>query len=304
MRRLFSFKAILVSLLLIAALLLAVWGQELRVFERAWFNLQQPEDAPASALWLDGYQVTRDAQVIEGLDDDVSALAYDPLRKSLFTVTNQKPRLIELSLDGKVLREIELVGFGDPEAVEYVGPGIFVIADERPQRLVEVRIDDATTRVDAADGQQLSLGLEMEAKNKGFEGLAYDLAGKRLFVAKERDPLRIYEVQGFPHFDPHSPSAIRIIDDRERDAGLFVRDLSSLQYVAGSGHLLALSDDSRLLVELDTQGKAVSSLSLIGGQQGLKESVPQAEGIALDENGVIYLISEPNLFYTFSKKAE
>jgi uncharacterized protein YjiK len=203
-----------------------------------------------------------------------------------------------------VLREIELVGFGDPEAVEYVAPGIFVIADERPQRLVEVRIDDATTRVDAADGQQLSLGLEMEAKNKGFEGLAYDLAGKRLFVAKERDPLRIYEVHGFPHLDPHSPSAIRIIDDRERDAGLFVRDLSSLQYVAGSGHLLALSDDSRLLVELDTQGKAVSSLSLIGGQQGLKESVPKAEGIALYENGVIYLISEPNLFYTFSKKAE
>lgn len=304
MRRLFSFKAILLSLLLIAALLLAVWGQELRVFERAWFNLQQPDDAPANALWLDGYQVTRDAQVIEGLDDDVSALTYDPLRKSLFTVTNQKPRLIELSLDGKVLREIELVGFGDPEAVEYVAPGILVIADERPQRLVEVRIDDATTRVDAADGQQLSLGLEMEAKNKGFEGLAYDLAGKRLFVAKERDPLRIYEVHGFPHLDPHSPSAIRIIDDRERDAGLFVRDLSSLQYVAGSGHLLALSDDSRLLVELDTQGKAVSSLSLIGGQQGLKESVPQAEGIALDENGVIYLISEPNLFYTFSKKAE
>ncbi|KIQ00994.1 MULTISPECIES: SdiA-regulated domain-containing protein [Pseudomonas] len=304
MRRLFSLKALLVLFVLIVASLLAVWGQEFRVFERAWFNVQQPDEAPADALWLDGYRVTREAQVIEGLDDDVSALTYDPLRKSLFTVTNQNSRLIELSLEGKVLREIELVGFGDPEAVEYVAPGVFVVADERPQRLVEVRIDDTTTRVDAASGQQLSLGLEMEAKNKGFEGLAYDLAGKRLFVAKERDPLRIYEVHGFPHLDPNSPSAIRIIDDRERDEGLFVRDLSSLQYVAGSGHLLALSDDSRLLVELDTKGEAVSSLSLIGGQQGLKASVPQAEGIAMDEQGVIYMISEPNLFYTFSKKAE
>lgn len=304
MRRLFSFKALLVLLILVVASLLAVWGQEFRVFERAWFNVQQPAYAPANALWLDGYEVTLEAQVIDGLDDDVSALTYDPLRKSLFTVTNQNSRLIELSLDGKVLREIELVGFGDPEAVEFVAPGIFVIADERPQRLVEVRIDDTTTRVDAADGQQLSLGLEMEAKNKGFEGLAYDLAGKRLFVAKERDPLRIYEVHGFPHLDPNNPSAIRIIDDRERDEGLFVRDLSSLQYVAGSGHLLALSDDSRLLVEMDTRGEPVSSLSLVGGQQGLKESVPQAEGIAMDERGVIYMISEPNLFYTFSKKAE
>lgn len=304
MRRLFSVKALLLLFVLVAAVLLAVWGQEFRVFERAWFNVQQPADAPPDALWLDGYEVTREAQVLEGLDDDVSALTYDPLRKSLFTVTNQNARLIELSLDGKVLRAIELVGFGDPEAVEYIAPGIFVIADERPQRLVEVRIDDTTTRVDAADGQQLSLGLEMEAKNKGFEGLAYDLAGKRLFVAKERDPLRIYEVQGFPHLDPHSPSAIRIIEDRERDEGLFVRDLSSLQYVARTGHLLALSDDSRLLVELDTKGESISSLSLIGGQQGLKESVPQAEGIAMDESGVIYMISEPNLFYTFSKKAE
>ena len=82
-----------------------------------------------------------------------------------------------------------------------------------------------------------------------------------------------------------------------------MRDLSSLQYDARTGHLLALSDDSRLLVEMDTQGEPVSSLSLVGGQQGLKESVPQAEGIAMDEQGVIYLISEPNLFYTFEKKA-
>ncbi len=303
MRRLISFKSLLVLLALVTALLLILWGQEFRVFERAWFNVRQPAEAPGSTLWLDDYRVTREAKVIEGLHDDVSALAYDPVRKSLFTVTNQNSRLIELSLDGKVLREIGLVGFGDPEAVEYVAPGVFVIADERPQRLVEVRIDDATTQVDAADGQQLSLGLEMEAKNKGFEGLAYDLTGQRLFIAKERDPLRIYEVHGFPHLDPQRPSAIRVVDDRERDAGLFVRDLSSLQYDARTGHLLALSDDSRLVVEMDAKGEPVSSLSLVGGQQGLEKSVPQAEGIAMDENGVIYMISEPNLFYIFEKKA-
>lgn len=39
----------------------------------------------------------------------MSALTYDPLRKSLFTVTNKKAELIELSLDGKILRRIPLV---------------------------------------------------------------------------------------------------------------------------------------------------------------------------------------------------
>jgi len=94
MHRLVSLKALLVLLALVAALLLAIWGQEFRVFERAWFNVQQPGQAPANTLWLDGYQVSREAKVIEGLVDDVSALTYDPVRKSLFTVTNQNARLI------------------------------------------------------------------------------------------------------------------------------------------------------------------------------------------------------------------
>ncbi|MEH6466933.1 MAG: SdiA-regulated domain-containing protein [Porticoccus sp.] len=31
----------------------------------------------------------------------------------------------------------------------------------------------------------------------------------------------------------------------------------------------------------------------------LTESIPQAEEITLDNNGTLYVLSEPNLFYTF-----
>lgn len=301
MGRLISIKGLLLLLVLALSAALIAVAVQFRLFERAWFNVSQPAEAPAHSLWLSDYMVVIEAQRIEGLEDDVSALTYDPQRKSLFTVTNQHPKLIELSLDGKVLRQIELIGFGDPEAVEYVAPGRFVIADERAQRLVKVRIDDDTTSIDAAEGQQMSLGLEMGTKNKGFEGLAYDLKGQRLFVAKERDPMRIYEVQGFPNLDPATPNPVQIRDDRKRDAGIFVRDLSSLHYDSLTGHLLALSDESRLVVELDEAGKPISSLSLLQGQQGLKKSVPQAEGITMDDQGVLYMTSEPNLFYVFSK---
>jgi len=90
----------------------------------------------------------------------------------------------------------------------------------------------------------------------------------------------------------------------EHQARLFVRDLSSLQFDEQTGHLLALSDESRLVVELDADGQPLSTLSLLGGRNGLEKGVPQAEGVALDDHGRLYLVSEPNLFYVFEKQAQ
>lgn len=303
MRDHFTLKRLLLSLVALSLLLLGLFAQEYRLFERAWFNVQQWQQAGSGqqgSMLLADYQVDLEARVIEGLNDDVSALTFDPDRNSLFTVTNQKPQLLELSLDGELLRRIDLHGFGDAEAVEYISPGLYVITDERKQRLIKVRVDDATTELHADQAQQFSLSIGLNG-NKGFEGLAYDSAGQRLFVAKERDPMRIYEIHGFPQRDPESPFAVHVVDDQQRDAGLFVRDLSSLQFDERSGHLLALSDESRLVLELNVEGKPISSLSLLGGRNGLKRSVPQGEGIAMDNQGVLYLVSEPNLFYRFKK---
>jgi len=290
--------------LVVVGLLLLGWaGQEFRLFERGWFNLKTWWQPAEQSIGLDRYRVVVEAQPVEGLDDDISALTYDPDRKTLFTVTNARAELIELSLDGRILRRVPLTGFGDPEAVEYVGPHSYVITDERQQRLIRVRLEDDTMFLDAADAEQLTLGIGLNG-NKGFEGLAYDSAGKRLFVAKERDPMLIYEVHGFPHDNPEQPYAVHVVQDRKRDSRLFVRDLSSLQFDERSGHLLALSDESRLVLELDVEGRPLSTLSLRKGFQGLQATVPQAEGIAMDEAGTIYLVSEPNLFYVFKQPAD
>ncbi|MFP3444626.1 SdiA-regulated domain-containing protein [Pseudomonas sp. SIMBA_067] len=294
---------LLLALAVIGLLLLGWAGQEFRLFERGWFNLKTWWQPAEQSIGLNRYRVVVEAQPVEGLDDDISALTYDPDRKTLFTVTNARSELIELSLEGRMLRRIPLTGFGDPEAVEYVGPNSYVITDERQQRLIRVRLEDDTMFLDAGDAEQLSLGIGLNG-NKGFEGLAYDSAGKRLFVAKERDPMLIYEVHGFPHDNPAKPYAVHVVQDRKRDSRLFVRDLSSLQFDERSGHLLALSDESRLVLELDVEGRPLSTLSLRKGFQGLRATVPQAEGIAMDEAGTIYLVSEPNLFYVFKQAAE
>lgn len=306
MRVPFTLKCLSLGLAVLMLLSLGMFAQEYRLFERAWFNAQQwqqPGTGQSASMLLADYQVNIEAKVIEGLQDDVSALTYDPDRNSLFTVTNQKAQLIELSLDGELLRRIDLHGFGDAEAVEYISKGLYVITDERRQRLIKVRVVETTTELHADQSQQFSLGIGLNG-NKGFEGLAYDSAGQRLFVAKERDPIRIYEIHGFPQRDPEQPFAVHVVDNQQRDAGLFVRDLSSLQFDERSGHLLALSDESRLVLELNVEGKPISSLSLLRGRNGLKRSVPQGEGIAMDNQGTLYLVSEPNLFYRFSKPAQ
>ena len=289
------------GVLLVALLAAGFAAQHYRLFDRTWFNLSllwQP--ANPNAINLGDYRAVLQGQVIEGLEDNVSALTYDPVRKSLFTVTNKNPELVELSLDGRIVRRIKLTGFGDAEAIEFIDENTYVITDEYTQRLIKVKIDDATRELNATEAEQLTLGISPSG-NKGFEGLAYDSAGKRLFVAKERDPMLIYEVRGFPHDNPQQPYATHVITNPRRDARLFVRDLSSLQFDERSGHLLALSDESKLLLELDISGRPFSTLSLKKGRNGLEKSVPQAEGVAMDDEGTLYLVSEPNLFYVFKK---
>jgi uncharacterized protein YjiK len=303
MRRLSPLNSVLLTLLIL--LLLAVSylvTREYRVIERVWFNWHvfwQASDA--QALGLDDYEVVVEAREIEGLQDNVSALSFDPQRKTLFTVTNKDPELVELSLEGRILRRIPLTGFGDAEAVEYISPGTYVISDEYDQRLIKVHVDDDTLFLDSADAEQLTLGIDAGG-NSGYEGLAYDNQGQRLFVAKERRPVQIIEVRGFPNLDPSSPNVLEVTSSKQRDAGLFVRDLSSLQFDERSGHLLALSDESRQILELDTEGRPVGNVSLSKGSMGLSKSVPQAEGIAMGDDGTLYLVSEPNLFYVFRKK--
>ena len=287
--------------LLLALLAAGFAAQHYRLFEHTWFKVNRLwQLANPAAINLGEYRAVLQGQVIEGLEDDVSALTYDPLRKSLFTVTNKNAELVELSLDGRIVRRIALVGFGDAEAVEFIDANTYVIADEREQRLFKVRLDDNTQVLNAREAEQLTLGIHLRG-NTGFEGLAYDSVGKRLFVAKERDPMLIYEVRGFPQDNPQMPSAIHVVTNARRDARLFVRDLSSLQFDERSGHLLALSDESRLLLELDIDGRPISTLSLKKGRHGLKKTVPQAEGVAMDDEGALYVVSEPNLFYVFKK---
>lgn len=303
MSRLMTYRTLL-ACLLAALLALLVAGQQQRAFERIWFKLEQRyggDVARENALRLADYRVDIEARVL-GAESNVSALSFDPSRRSLVSVTNQDPHFLELSLDGELLRRIPLRGFQDPEAIEYIRPGVYVVAEERRQRLVEIHVDADTRVIDIDDprnARKFSLG-SANKRNKGFEGLAYDPLRERLFVAREKAPVGIIEVNGFFN-DRGEALDLSVGGDPQRDRGLFLTDLSNLYYDKASDHLLVLSDESRVVIELDRAGDPLGSLTLRGGNHGLTDDVPQAEGLAMDDRGSLYVVSEPNLFYRFSR---
>ncbi|MCY1503576.1 putative protein YjiK [compost metagenome] len=284
-------------LLLALAVLAQAWHLDDRAW--SWFKEQGRSQAERDAsIWLPGYQAVIQAKPLDGLnDEEPSDLTYNPATRTLFTVTGMDPQLIELSLDGDVLRRIPLLGFSNPEGVAMMADGNMAITDERRRTLSIFQLSPETRTLSVLDTKEFDLGFP-EAGNKGFEGIAWDPAQQRLLLGKERSPLSLFSWSS--DGSQQLSGAMRALPSDQ----LYLRNLSALSVDPRTGHTLVLSAQSNLLLEIDERGQPVSFISLIGGLNGLDSKIPRAEGVAIDEQGTIYMVSEPNLFYVFRKPAQ
>jgi uncharacterized protein YjiK len=250
-------------------------------------------------MWLPEYRVRIDAKVVPGVSDNLSGLTYDERRDQLWAVVNNPEELLTLSTDGEVLARYPLSGFEDVEGITYLGDNLLLLAEERQHALVVVEVPEQPGALFREDYRALTLGIELGG-NQGFEGVGYDRAGDRLFVVKEHSPRKLYEIRGLKA-SIEGDFNLEVIDREAWVENVFATDLSSVHYDEQTGHLALLSDESKVLMELDGEGKLISFRSLLGGFAGLQDSVPQGEGMTLDDRGNLYLVSEPNLFYKFER---
>ncbi|MDD2049661.1 SdiA-regulated domain-containing protein [Pseudomonas putida] len=247
-----------------------------------------------ASIWLPDYQVDIDAKVLPGMEDDeASDLTYNPVSKTLFAVMGKNPFLVELNLDGDVLRKMPLVGWSNPEGVATLEGGRLAIVDERDHSLAIVTLAADTRSLNIADFPQYDLGPSAN-QNKAFEAIAWDPRQQRIVLGEERPPaLFTWSTDGIGALSGDKKS----LPNEELD----LRNLSALGIDPRTGHMLVLSADSNMLLELDETGEQVSFMTLLGGFNGLNKRVPRAEGVAMDDNGTLYIVSEPNLFYRFKK---
>ena len=256
-------------------------------------QFKSPAERQAS-IWLPDYRVVIDAKPLPGMEkDEASDLAYDPQTKTLFSVMGKNPFLVELTLQGDVLRKMPLVGWSNPEGVTVLGDGRLAIVDEREHLIAIVKVDADTRELNIADFPKYDLGPSKD-QNKAFEAVTWDSRNQQLVLGEERPPA-LFAWKG---------DSKVLTGDKLKLAShaLDMRNLSALAIDPRTGHMLVLSAESHLLLELDKQGEQVSFITLLRGFNGLKNTIPRAEGVAMDEAGTLYVVSEPNLFYRFEKQ--
>jgi uncharacterized protein YjiK len=266
-----------------------------------WHNMWYGNQAPDKNIWLPDYKVVIQAKPVESVTN-LSGITYDSDRDRLLGITNGTPmEIVALSRNGDLLERYPLIGFEDSEGIAYIGGGRVVIADERLQQLDIVTLPDTPAPIHVEQAQFVAIGVNLSKHNKGFEGVTYDPVNDRVFAIKERDPRQLYTVTGMLA-SLGGPLQIRIDDLTSWvDRSVFSRDLSEDYYDPRTGHLLLLSDESDNVTELDEAGNFVSIRSLRSMAGDLERTVPQAEGLTMDANGELYVVSEPNLFYRFAK---
>jgi len=276
----------------------------LHLDERVFYSLQSAWHEnrwEARSLWLPEYKVRVDAMPVATVSNNLSGLTFDEQRNHLWAVVNNPEQLVALDRDGNFLARYPLKGFSDVEGITYLGDNLLAVTEERSQSLVIFPVPDKPGALQREDYASVTLGLG-DVDNAGFEGVGYDRAGDRLFVVKEHSPRKLYEIQGIKA-SLNGQLNLKVID---REAWIedkdMASDLASVHYDERTGHLVLLSDEAKMMLELDGDGGLVSFRSLWSGFAGLKKSVPQAEGMTFDTRGDLYLVSEPNLFYAFERK--
>lgn len=240
---------------------------------------------------------------------EASAVTYNRDTGTLFLVGDEGTGVVQVSKTGQLINSMNLTpgvraqgtSFDDTEGLTYAGNGQFVLTEERYRQLDLFTYAPGTTLTNA-NVQKVKLGTTIG--NVGLEGVSYDRATGGYILVKETGPQGIFQTtanfatgtasNGSPttvnSVNLFAPALINLLDLADVYA---LSNLTALDGLTDSSHLILLSQESGKLVEVDRQGNIFSSLTLVGDADNPLSIVEQGnEGVTFDELGNMYVVNE------------
>lgn len=243
------------------------------------------------------------------LAQEASGVAYNWDTDTLFITADGGTSIVQVSKTGQLIDSMTLApgsspqgtDFYDPEGITYIGNGKFVMSEERDRQLVQFTYAAGTT-LSRAGAQTVKLGSFVQ--NTGTEGLSFDPLTGGFICLKETQPQGIFQTT----LDFVAGTASNGSPTNENSTNLFdpvllnlldladVFALANLPSLAGqpdASHLLVLSQESGIILNVDRAGNIYSSLTIVSDPGNpLNVAAQQHEGLTMDRAGILYVVSE------------
>lgn len=234
---------------------------------------------------LSNYQITATYALPSSTVPEASAVTFNWNTGNLFIVNDEGDRIQEVTRAGTPVSSMSFTGFADTEGLTYIGNGKFVITEERLRSAYEFTYAAGGT---LARSSMPVVNLGSTVGNIGIEGISFERASGDFFYVKEKTNQEVNRAS-IAFGSPGSATIASLFSPSLGVADLSdVQVLSDVPGLAGASNrdnLLIISQESARLIEVTRGGSVVSQFSFAGISSA-------AEGITIDEQGIIYVVGE------------
>ena len=225
---------------------------------------------------------------------NLSGITYSPESASLFLVSNTPTRIYEITPKGRLIRQINLIGFHDTEDIVFIEKQTFAVIEERRKTIIIFEIHPETEAVQYANCRHIQ-ALPPGGANKGLEGLAWNPVLRNFLIANESNPRAIYTIPYNESGDigrfRHEVTALHNLP------WIKLGDYAGIYFEGPLKRLLILSRTSGKIEDYTLSGQKKGSLNLFRFIPGISK----AEGLTFGPEEELYVCSEPNKVFVFTR---
>ena len=234
------------------------------------------------------------------LAEEASAVTYNKDTGTLFVVGDGGTSITQVTKKGVLIDSMTLAAdaakpqgtyFYDPEGLTYLGGGKFAMVEERYRQVNEFTYA-ANTILGAAGVRTVKLGTTIGTI--GIEGISFDPMTSGFIAVKESGPSGVFQTTvnfaavTAANASPTTENSTNLFDPTK--TGLTaLNDVFALSNILASssadfGNLMILSAPNGKIVKMSRAGELLGTLDV--------GSAAQNEGMTMDPDGVIYVVSE------------